>query len=161
MLGGEDGRDLSAMMYQFFINRPNDKKMTLGWHQDSGYYRDRVTEEQSLVVWWPLFDCNLDDGALWFVPGSHKLGVLSHESNAWEERRDKEWDKNGEKFLSKTQFDISKATQKPMKACEVGFFHLNLVHKSGQTTSDRVRYTSLARYSNIYGKNYLPRYNVW
>ena len=42
-------------------------------HQDGAFL---YTEPQScLGFWWPLDDCTLENGCLYAVPGSHKLGV--------------------------------------------------------------------------------------
>jgi phytanoyl-CoA hydroxylase len=42
-------------------------------HQDGAFL---YTEPQTCIgFWWPLHDCNQENGCLWAVPKSHKLGV--------------------------------------------------------------------------------------
>ena len=45
----------------------------VGAHQDGAFL---YTEPQSVIgFWWALDDCTKQNGCLWVVPGSHKLGV--------------------------------------------------------------------------------------
>ena len=45
----------------------------VGAHQDGAFL---YTEPQSVIgFWWALDDCTKENGCLWAVPGSHKMGV--------------------------------------------------------------------------------------
>lgn len=49
------------------------------WHQDEAYW-DPSWEYTSLSIWLPLQEATVENGCLWFVPGSHRLDVLPHHS---------------------------------------------------------------------------------
>jgi len=47
------------------------------WHQDNGY--TFVVPQQYITVWIALTQATEDNGCMWFVPGVHHLGTISHE----------------------------------------------------------------------------------
>ncbi len=47
------------------------------WHQDEAYW-DPAWQYQNASIWMPLQEATLDNGCLWFVPGSHEWPVLEH-----------------------------------------------------------------------------------
>lgn len=49
------------------------------WHQDEAYW-DPGLDYTSLSIWVPLQEATVENGCMWFVPGSHKLEVLQHQS---------------------------------------------------------------------------------
>lgn len=49
------------------------------WHQDEAYW-DPSLDYTSLSVWVPLQEATVDNGCMWFVPGSHREGVHPHQS---------------------------------------------------------------------------------
>ena len=49
------------------------------WHQDEAYW-DPTRQYTSLSVWLPLQEATLENGCLWFMPGSHRWEVLPHRS---------------------------------------------------------------------------------
>ena len=56
---------------------PNEKLTTLPWHQDSAYMPKTETDTH-LTVWLPLVDAKTVNGALQFLPGSHKKGLQTY-----------------------------------------------------------------------------------
>ena len=56
---------------------PNEKLTTLPWHQDSAYMPD-TENDTHLTVWLPLVDVKPENGALQFLPGSHKSGLQTY-----------------------------------------------------------------------------------
>ncbi len=56
---------------------PNEKLTTLPWHQDSAYMPNTETDTH-LTVWLPLVDVKTENGALQFLPGSHKSGLQTY-----------------------------------------------------------------------------------
>lgn len=56
---------------------PNEKLTTLPWHQDSAYMPKTETDLH-LTVWLPLVDVNSENGALQFLPRSHRDGLQSY-----------------------------------------------------------------------------------
>ena len=49
------------------------------WHQDEAYW-DPKLEYRSISLWMPLQEATVENGCLWFVPGSHRWDVLPHRS---------------------------------------------------------------------------------
>jgi hypothetical protein len=49
------------------------------WHQDEAYW-DPSQDYTSLSIWVPLQEATIENGCMWFVPGSHRLEVLPHQS---------------------------------------------------------------------------------
>lgn len=45
------------------------------WHQDEAYYRANSESACRMSIWLPLQDCTIDNGCVWMVPGSHRLGL--------------------------------------------------------------------------------------
>jgi ectoine hydroxylase-related dioxygenase (phytanoyl-CoA dioxygenase family) len=55
------------------IKYPKDSKAT-AWHQDKVYWP--MHENDALSCWMALDDVTVDNGCMWFIPGSHKFGPL-------------------------------------------------------------------------------------
>jgi ectoine hydroxylase-related dioxygenase (phytanoyl-CoA dioxygenase family) len=49
------------------------------WHQDEAYW-DPACDYTSFSAWIPLQDVNVENGCMWFVPGSHRMDVVPHHS---------------------------------------------------------------------------------
>ena len=47
------------------------------WHQDEAYW-DPHWQYKNVSIWMPLQEATLDNGCLWFLPGSHEWEVLEH-----------------------------------------------------------------------------------
>jgi ectoine hydroxylase-related dioxygenase (phytanoyl-CoA dioxygenase family) len=58
---------------QALIKYPQDSKAT-AWHQDKVYWP--MNETGALSCWMALDDVTVQNGCMWFIPGSHKLGPL-------------------------------------------------------------------------------------
>lgn len=56
---------------------PNEKLTTLPWHQDSAYM-PHTENDTHLTVWLPLVDVKAENGALQFLPGSHRMGLQTY-----------------------------------------------------------------------------------
>jgi phytanoyl-CoA hydroxylase len=66
------GPNVKMMQSMLFIKAPGKPGQT--WHQDEGHI---PTRDRSLTgVWIALDDASVDNGCLWVIPGSHRLGVL-------------------------------------------------------------------------------------
>jgi phytanoyl-CoA dioxygenase PhyH len=49
------------------------------WHQDHAYY-EAGTRYRSVTFWVPLHDATVENGCMWFVPGSNRGPLLQHRS---------------------------------------------------------------------------------
>lgn len=135
--------------FQFFIHIPNDDEHILGWHQDSFYFK-QFDDGKSLVCWIPLIDVGLEDGAIWVIPGSHKNLAMEHTNNVVGEHKKTEWNKKGLFYLDNKYFNDSNAVQILVNKRDIILMDFNLLHKSGQTRGQKVRYTILARFSRVF-----------
>ncbi|MDX1931626.1 MAG: phytanoyl-CoA dioxygenase family protein [Capsulimonadales bacterium] len=61
------------------IFKPAGTGAATPWHQDEAYW-DPAHLYYSVSVWMPLQPATIDNGCLWFVPGSHRWDVLPHRS---------------------------------------------------------------------------------
>jgi Phytanoyl-CoA dioxygenase (PhyH) len=63
----------------FLLLKPAHVGTGTRWHQDEAY-RDPNFVHNELSFWMPLQDTDADAGCMVFIPGSHNLGVLEHQS---------------------------------------------------------------------------------
>jgi phytanoyl-CoA hydroxylase len=106
-----------------------------GWHRDVRYWS---FERDDLVsVWLALGSETVDNGALWFVPGSH-TAVFTGErfDDAKFFRSD----------LEENQAWIRAAVSPELKAGDVVFFHCNTLHSAGKNISDQVKFSLVYTY---------------
>ena len=57
--------------------QPANADVTTPWHQDEAYWLD-MPDKRAVSFWVALQDVNVDNGCMWFVPGSHKLPLREH-----------------------------------------------------------------------------------
>ena len=127
------GPDVCLLHQQFVTKLPDgdDQHSDIPFHQDSGY--GRVEPLVDCTVWMPLVDTDEHNGALWVVPGSHRLGLIEHASA------------EVNPVLREAKFD-EKAACVPLEAgCAVAFTGLTL-HGSGPNRSDAARPAMFVRY---------------
>jgi len=137
------------------IDLPGEDKFLLPPHQDFPYIQDSL----NAVVWWiPFFDAEVQCGLPSYIPGSHKLGIISVE----------EFDSNttgGSGARSFRFSDTSKLSQmnyvanKNIKKGNALIFSTQLIHRSEPNVSKLARLTLQARFSDpfnmdSYSKNY-------
>ena len=59
------------------LDPPYDERNSLGWHQDSSYFRQNNFGKNGAVVWIPLSNLNLESGPLELLRFSNRLGPLN------------------------------------------------------------------------------------
>jgi len=100
------------------------------WHQDEAYW-DVTKSYHAIGSWMPLQDVDVDNGCLWFLPKSHKGGVLPHRHLG---------DDPAVHILQvKTAVDTSTAVPIPLKAGGMSFHHPRLLHYAGPNKKTGVR----------------------
>ena len=57
---------------------PDEELTTLPWHQDSAYMPD-TAQYHWPAVWLPLVDVTVENGAMQFLPGTHRQPIQPHE----------------------------------------------------------------------------------
>lgn len=106
-----------------------------GWHRDARYWS---FERDDLVsVWLALGPETVDNGGLWFVPGSHALDLPADRFDA-------------AKFFRadspENQALIHTAIAPPLAAGDAVFFHCNTLHSAGRNLTDAVKYSLVFTY---------------
>ena len=127
------------------------RKFSLPWHQDGGYYPRNSCPKTSLVMWFPLFDCNKEDGCLEACLKSHTDGPVHHDEYFILPEEKKHW-------RVEVPNQITNTFEKGYAQCPRGsanLFHMSLIHRSGFNASDRIRYSFIIRASNLLSPTYV------
>jgi len=129
------GPDADLYFNQAVIKPPHEG-MEFAWHQDSGYTETDPLEY--ITCWTAISRTFVENGCIWIIPGSHKLGVLPHPRS------------EADNALH-AQFEdvIGDLKEEPveMKAGQVAIFSSLMLHRSGPNTSDEIR------------RGYVPQYH--
>ncbi|SAL41756.1 phytanoyl-CoA dioxygenase [Caballeronia arvi] len=106
-----------------------------GWHRDVRYW---AFERDDLVsAWLALGDETVNNGALWFVPASHKLPFTS---DRFDDARFFRSD------LPENAALIRTAVSPELEAGDVVFFHCNTLHSAGKNLTDQVKFSLVFTY---------------
>ena len=125
------------------VKLPDTEDKAIPWHQDSHYYNEETlgyfpasTEHMQVVTAWaPLVDVDVDNGCLWFIPGSHRWGFLDAARNP-----------AGQVLIDEEVEERGSPTPVPMKPGDVVFFNNLNLHRSKGNSTDRVRWSHDFRY---------------
>jgi phytanoyl-CoA hydroxylase len=114
-----------------------------GWHRDIRYWS--FEREDLVSVWLALGEERIDNGALWLVPGSHRM---SFDSDRFDES----------KFFRADRADnaeiIRTAVSPRLAAGDAVFFHCNTLHSAGKNLSDAVKFSLVYTY---HGRSNAPK----
>ena len=107
-------------------------------HQD---WQSMQSSSDSLVVWVPLVDVNVDNGTLLIWPKTHKLGPLPFKSIGG--------------FAS---VDVdNQFIQENFSMGDIVIFSTLLVHASGDILNDTIRWSCHFRYTNMNDEDFINR----
>jgi len=136
--------NISTRPVLYFNSRRLAKKEVywrLSSHQD---WRSMQGSLDAIVVWVPLMDIDRSLGALEVVPASHTLGLLRSEMT------------DGYGHLQ----DPTAASEPLSVEVEIGdalFFSAFLVHQSGTSVTDAIRWSCHFRYNNLREPTFIDR----
>lgn len=99
------------------------------WHQDHAYWQPEF-DYCALGVWLPMHDVSVEMGAMQFVPGSHKWGLLPHRQ---------EDDPTQNVLIVDADVDFSKAVACPLKTGGCTFHHSETLHFTEPNRTDQPR----------------------
>ncbi|CAG5079710.1 phytanoyl-CoA dioxygenase family protein [Parvicella tangerina] len=137
--------NLSVRPSMFFNSRLLDKVghyWKLGDHQD---WRSSQGSLDSVTLWYPYVDCNVELGALEIIEGSHLEGLY--------ECSDVEYYSK----INDELIDESKYESVEMEKGDLLLFNSFLVHRSGTNSTRRVRWSSQLRYNNLLEESFVRR----
>ncbi|MBA3845172.1 MAG: phytanoyl-CoA dioxygenase family protein [Planctomycetes bacterium] len=133
-----DGR-VKCMQSMLFVKPPGFPGQA--WHQDEIYI---PTRDRSLAgAWIAIDDATIENGCLWVLPGSHRMGYLYPQR---EHGKLDEFDFAGESH----GFDESKEIAVEVKAGSVVFFNGYLLHRSRKNRSQGFRRALVNHYMNAW-----------
>ena len=122
------GPDIKLFGSQCFMKPPGG--IPKPYHQDSAYFN--IEPRELVTCWTALDDATIDNGCLWVIPGSHRIGLLDHDQ-PWHvgDRVDMQ--------VRDEQIDCTRELSNELTAGSCSFHHSMLLHRSGpnQTESPR------------------------
>lgn len=80
------GPDIQLVHYQGLYKPPHTGG-SVNWHQDDYYWPSNDSTQGSVSLWVPLDDATVENGCMWYVPGSHHH-ILPHEQ-LWDPKQRK------------------------------------------------------------------------
>jgi len=80
------GPDIQLVHYQGLYKPPRTGG-AVNWHQDDFYWPSQAGTEGSVSLWVPLDDATVENGCMWYVPGSQHR-ILPHDQ-LWDPQRRK------------------------------------------------------------------------
>ena len=129
------GNDVVAWATHYFCKLPGDGK-AVSFHQDASYWG--LTPAKTVTVWLALDDTDEENGAMQFLPGSHKVGHIP-------------WKQSSEESVLNQQIEDISVFDKPfsnnLKAGEFSLHSSLLVHGSPKNQSPRRRCGLTIRYA--------------
>ena len=129
------------------------------WHQDEAYWSPSLIFT-NFSLWMPLQDVTVENGCLWFVPGSHEFDVWPHRSIGGDPRvHGLEVDEA--KLTGEQRAILDKAVPAPIPAggCTI---HLNrTLHYAGPNTSEVPRRAYIIGYGLPGRKRDVPNDYPW
>lgn len=146
-----DENSLAASGFMLRMDVPHDNKNKLDWHQDISYFHQNKNGDNGLVIWIPLLAVDSFNGTVKAIEGSHKFGEINPQ------HKEKEDYITSEQFIIPSKYvDIEKEIDLVAKGGDVAFFNMNLIHRSGDNTSDKIRFVAGVRYHNMASSDFLP-----
>jgi hypothetical protein len=109
------------------------------WHQDEAYNDPQFYQEQ-ITIWIALFDTTPANGAMAFIPRSHKLGILQHRLNGGA--------REANSIECCGEFDHTAAKPCPIRAGGITIHHGRTIHGASRNISDGPRLGYVLNYKN-------------
>jgi len=132
---------VKCMQSMLFVKPPHFQGQA--WHQDEIYI---PTRDRSLVgAWIALDDATVENGCLWVIPGSHRIGYLyPQRPHGNPDEFDFAQESHG--------FDESLEAPVEVKAGTVVFFNGYLLHRSRKNRSSMFRRVLVSHYCNAWSR---------
>jgi phytanoyl-CoA hydroxylase len=106
-----------------------------GWHRDLRYWS--FATDDLVSAWFALGHETIENGALWFVPGSHRL---SFDAARFDEAKFFRAD------LAENAALLATAESPRLAAGDAVFFHCNTLHSAGRNESNAVKFSLVYTY---------------
>jgi hypothetical protein len=137
------GTSIAAFRYDI----PGHTEINRDWHQDFTYVPD---SEDSLASWLPLNNVTKENGALRVCKESHKNGHYKTTFQPSDQYKSEQYVVSQE-IVDQFSQEILEAEKG-----DIAFFHMDMLHRSGENLSNHIRYSSQYRFVNIEAPDYRP-----
>ncbi len=134
---------------QLRIDFPNDKRNSYGWHQDNAYDEYNLYSKNGAVLWIPLIKTNKKNGTLVVKTGSENSSFKCSKKVKKGTKYTSEQILVKKKYLKKYKSKSINCSKNAALATYCGIFH-----KSGNNTSDHIRFTIVVRYNNQFSEDF-------
>ena len=144
--------NLMCFNYLFRMDPPFCNRNKLDWHQDFIDY-DQLDMADGITAWIPLINIDKELGPLKLLQKSHLDGKV---------RNYKILETNGNQLSSHKhtiEKDIIKKYKNfslPVNVGDIIYLSMNLIHASGENTSNKIRFSGQGRFYNILSKSFPP-----
>jgi phytanoyl-CoA hydroxylase len=109
-----------------------------GWHRDIRYWS--FARDNLVSMWLALGEEDVENGALWLVPGSHRMAF---DADRFDEARFFRADRADNAAI------IQDAVSPPLASGDALFFHCNTLHSAGQNLSEQVKFSLVYTYHGM------------
>ena len=133
------------------IFKPASEGAATPWHQDEAYW-DPSKQYNALSIWMPLQVASVENGCLYFVPGSQRLEVQPHHSIGHDPRV------HG---LEIDAIDDSQAVACPVEAGGCTIHHCRTLHYAGPNRTDIPRRAYILMFTLPPDRRQQPREFPW
>jgi len=120
------------LFHDQLFSKPARHGGVVAWHQDFSYWT-WTAPMNHLTCWIGLDDVDKENGSMYYIPNSHRWGLLEKESLTGD------MDAIREKLSESQVSDFDKKVPVEMKAGEASFHHPLLMHGSYENNSERGR----------------------
>lgn len=120
------------------IFKPVHKGGPTPWHQDEAF-REPGFEYEEISIWIAMTESTVENGAMAYIPGSHRLGVLPHRLNGGS--------KEANTIECYAGFDPKTAAVRPIPAGAMIIHHGRTVHGSAGNRTNMPRLAYILQYS--------------
>ena len=134
---------------QLRMDFPNDTRNSYGWHQDNAYDQYNLSSKNGAVLWIPLIKTTKKNGTLIVKVGSENSSFKCSKKISKSTKFTSEQILVEKKFLKKYR---SKSVDCPKNAALTTY--CGVFHKSGNNTSNVIRFTIVVRYNNQFSKDF-------
>lgn len=138
------------------IDTPHDTRNSLAWHQESFYYNQNLRGENGCVLWYPLHSTTIEHGAIVLCPGSHHAGKYCVSEGKKSNYGDSEQFDIPDDYIRRYETLTAVA-----KFGDALFFNMDLLHRSGLNSSDKIRFSAGIRFHKMLSDDFLPGRNIY
>ena len=138
------------------LDAPNDKRNSLGWHQDSSYCRQNRNGTNGIVLWSPLVEVRKCMGRLQFIEQSHSAGSLHIPK-----KKNKKFKTQQREVPRKIIDEFKKISEIDLSVGDALLLNLDIFHRSGINKSQEFRISLLGRYHNMVSHDFKSGLNVY